>query len=680
MLAPIHKKEFKLNQLSPVFKDYPFLTQERHACPADHADVEFIFRELNKVPDSIKKLVLNNAFKLKVRRERNLYILNTTQKIVSLLPEKLRHSMTVDENEIRVIATDFADKCRRIALHHNKKGLNSSKSPNASERLENTLNQIVLVLKSEVPNSNQIPTLLSELQKAVKSETQNEFKQSDFKIKIETLLEKLKPFIRHSIPNSDAITQIKSELENQFPNSKYQKPNEIQIETSRNGRFRNVTKRFEPLTQICESNSAEIYQILSDYCETFRIKAPIISNKGVTELGAIKRMIDKNWWNRKLRNIFNQAYEQAAIELNLVHKYKQIYASDLTVTKRKQQLLRNEQMLSSMKVINDIGQQFTLKDLSDLNTSNPAIRKAELMVRMRGFEELSKSHGHQGIFITITCPSKYHAVYSKSGQRNAKYQSLTPYMGNQYLCALWSRIRAHWNRKDIKPYGFRVAEPQHDGTPHWHILLFAEPEHMNEIKKTISHYALEEDGDEKGAVENRCDFKMIDPNKGSATGYIAKYVSKNIDGEGLDKGVYGEDPITAAQRVDAWSSCWCIRQFQQIGGASVSVWRELRRLKKSLGIDEIIEKARIAADESNWDEYINAMGGVFAKRKDQPIKLAYDASFDTETGECKVGFYDGNIIQTIKGLMFKGHRILTRFFSWRLERANVVCDNLEFCK
>jgi hypothetical protein len=561
-----------LNKYLPVFRDYPFLTHAHHECAADRADVAFIFEQVGKVPDPIKRIVLSNAFKFKVRRDRNLYILNATEKVMRLLPEKLRHALTVDDDEVRVIAEECADKCRRLAIHHNVKG------------------------------------------------------------RVNALAPEYDP------------------------------------------------KHLEPLAVMCQSNENEIYQNLTEYAGTFRIKAISTSEKGATVLGAIKRMIDKNWWMRRLRKLFNQAYEQAAIELNLVNKYKQIYASDLTVKKRKQQKLRNEQMLSSMKIINDVGQQYSLKELSDLNVSNPAVRKAELMVRMRGCEELSKSHGHDGIFITITCPSKYHAVFSKSGQPNPKYQGFTPYQANQYLCAVWSRIRAEWNRNDIKPYGFRVAEPQHDGTPHWHILLFAEKHHIDEIKRVISHYSLEEDGDEKGAAQNRCDFKMIDTKKGSATGYIAKYVSKNIDGEGLDKGVYGEDPITAAQRVDAWSSCWCIRQFQQIGGASVSVWRELRRLKEKLGVDSIIEKAREAADESRWHDYVNAMGGVFAKRKDRPLKLAYDNAVNTETGECKLGHYDGNFIQTIKGLLYQGKMITTRFFSWRLERTNEVCFNLEFCK
>jgi len=572
----------KLNKIAPVFEDYPFLTAERHDCAADRADVDFIFEQLSKVPDPIKRLILKNAFKLDKRRERNLYILRTVESITQLLPAKLSHSLTIDDDEIRLMAEECADRCRRLALNH-----------------------------------------------SVKAQAGNE----------------------------KGVNEQSWNYSNQF---------EI--------------KRFDALTDHCEQNREKIYRILTEYVESFRIKPITLTEGSVNELGAIKRMCDKRWWNRRLRKLFNQAYEQAAIQLNLVQKHKQIYASDLTVNKRKQQKQYNDNMLSSMIVINDVGQQFTLKELSDLNVSNPKVRKAELMVRMRGFEELSKSHNHTGIFITITCPSKYHAAFAKSGQPNPKYQGFTPFQANQYLCSVWSRIRAEWNRQDIKPYGFRVTEPQHDGTPHWHILLFVEKNQVESVKQVVRHYSLQEDGNEKGATQNRCDFKLIDPKKGSATGYIAKYVSKNIDGEGLDVGVYGEDPIIAAQRVDAWASCWCIRQFQQIGGASVSVWRELRRIKQKLGFDTAIEKARIAADESKWHDFIEAMGGVFIKRKEQPIRIGYDAVFNTDTGECKQSYYDGNVIQTIRGVLYKGQLIATRFFSWRIEKASNAFSNLEFCK
>lgn len=341
-------------------------------------------------------------------------------------------------------------------------------------------------------------------------------------------------------------------------------------------------------------------------------------------MGVIRRACDESWWKPKLRRLHNRQIETISRLLNQVSKYRGIYASNITVENFKSQWKSSRELLENTLATNELDYSVSLAELSDLNVSNPKIRKAELMVRIRGFEDYATKHGYSAVFLTMTTPSKYHRCFAKSGAENPKWQGATPLDGQDYLNRTFQRIRASLNRDKITPFGFRVAEPHHDGTPHWHLLLFVENEQQQQLVETFQEYCLQEEGDEQGAKERRFKVEYIDPDKGSATGYIAKYVAKGIDGEGIEHDLYGTESVTAATRIRVWASCWGIRQFQQIGGVGVTPWRELRRLSKITDESlEWVEEIRQAADDSDWGRYTELMGGVFCKRDDQLIRLLY---------------------------------------------------------
>lgn len=354
-------------------------------------------------------------------------------------------------------------------------------------------------------------------------------------------------------------------------------------------------------------------------------KASLVDNP------AMARMMCKLWWRRKLRRHHGRAVEAAAIRLGRVSRKGDLYVSNEGLRARQQQNRRNTATLEATVVRNELGQEFTLAELQTKSTSNKKLKRSELMTRMAGFEKNANKYGHTGLFLTMTCPSRFHRYRTVKGGKavidNPNHDpQATPAEGQRYLARVWSRIRAELKRKGLGVYGFRIAEPQHDGTPHWHLLLFCLPEHAEPIEGVIYRQALKDSPDEPGAREHRCDFKRIDKDKGRATGYIAKYIAKNIDGEHIDKDLEGCPGAESAQRVEAWAARWNIRQFQQIGGAPVGVWRELRRIKHidanaptCLHAAHEAANKRGASDEHEargaaWDKYCEAQGGVFCGR------------------------------------------------------------------
>lgn len=359
----------------------------------------------------------------------------------------------------------------------------------------------------------------------------------------------------------------------------------------------------------------------STVTDTVTAKPKLQRNVTLSVTGALNRLCNEYWWRRMLRNITLRNVEQHAIGLGLVHRKAGIYISEESNQRKQQQKRRNRLAMQRCEMVNELGQEYNLQELIDLSLANPANRRAELMVRIRGTEEFSKTCGHHAVMYTITCPSRMHPRRSKSGQANPKYDGTTPREAQQYLTNLWAKMRAQLARDGCLYYGFRAVEPHHDATPHWHVLLFIAKEHVKTVSAVLRKYAMQESPTENGAKKHRFTELHIDPTKGSATGYIAKYISKNIDGYGIDDDLYWEDAKDSAKRISNWASVWGIRQFQQVGGPPVTLYRELRRIQGD-SLQGLLFEAWQAADSANWKKFIKLMGGATVSRKDCPLKIA----------------------------------------------------------
>ncbi|EOC1312512.1 replication endonuclease [Cronobacter turicensis] len=396
---------------------------------------------------------------------------------------------------------------------------------------------------------------------------------------------------------------------------------------------------------------------------------------------AVLRMTKEKWWTSRLRRVAAEWREHLQVALGNVSKKKNAYASKSCVAEWREQKRRTREFLKGMELEDEEGNRISLIEKYDGSVANPAIRRCELMTRIRGFENICNELGYVGEFYTLTAPSKFHAT-TKAGYRNTRWNGASPADTQRYLTGLWARIRAKLHRDEIRVFGIRVAEPHHDGTPHWHMLMFMLPEDAARVRAVIGKYARKEDRHElksEKARKARFHAEAIDPDKGSATGYVAKYISKNIDGYALDDekdDESGEMLKETAPAVSAWAARWHIRQFQFVGGAPVTVYRELRRMadaEMARGLSVEFALVHDAADAGDWAGYVNAQGGPFVRRDELQVRTWYEST-DTvnDYGEECIrirGVYDTEIGDDTP--------IITRLTQWKIVPKRPQAEGFE---
>lgn len=351
---------------------------------------------------------------------------------------------------------------------------------------------------------------------------------------------------------------------------------------------------------------------------------------------AISRLIKDEWWVSQLKAQRMRWREALLIAAGEVNKDRSPYASKMAIRDVHARRLANLEYLKSCELENKVtGERIDLISKVMGSISNPEIRRMELMNTIAGIERYAASVGDVGMFITLTTPSKYHPTRQVGKGENKTVQlnhgwnetAFTPKDGQRYLCRIWSLIRTAFKDNDLEVYGMRVVEPHHDGTPHWHMMLFCKPGQRKAINEIMRRYALKEDGHEKGAAKQRFESRHL--NQGGAAGYIAKYIAKNIDGYALDGQLdhdTGKPLKDTAAAVTAWASTWRIPQFKPIGLPTMGAYRELRKLPRGVSIasefDDRVEAVRAAADEGEFDLYIIAQGGANMPRDAQAVRVA----------------------------------------------------------
>ncbi|HBB9655072.1 TPA: replication endonuclease, partial [Escherichia coli] len=401
--------------------------------------------------------------------------------------------------------------------------------------------------------------------------------------------------------------------------------------------------------------------------------------------GAVMRLSCATWWNSQLRHLRDIWREELLRAAGLVSRKTSVYISHEALLDWREKRQRTRDFLKAWDIENEEGERFSLEDIYWAGLSNPRNRRNEMMTCARGMEQVAEARGDVAFFVTVTAPSRFHSV-NDDGSLNPKYCGATVRDASDYLVyRFFAAVRRAIDKAGLGWYGVRTVEPHHDGTPHWHMLVFTSQENEARITEIMRNAAIREDRAELGDdISPRFKCEKIDPAKGTPTSYIATYIGKNLDASAF----MGNDPKTGKPYIDkesgktmaetvenaiGWAGLHRIHQFQFFGIPPRQVWRELRRLAGQMARNptapqrldhDDIDAILAAADVGCFATYITRQGGVLIPRNTYLVRTAYETAEEAND----YGEFPQRIYGVRAPLLGERYTICTHPDTWKLVR------------
>ncbi|EOK5710308.1 replication endonuclease [Vibrio parahaemolyticus] len=281
------------------------------------------------------------------------------------------------------------------------------------------------------------------------------------------------------------------------------------------------------------------------------------------------RYFDVNFVKRKFYNYLEEMkyYESQKYAKVGSSKSANKYASLESIVLREERVKASDEYLKGVLLTNG-------KTAYDMKKSDKN-KLIELYLTAKAFQDIAKTKGFKWLFITLTLPSEFHPNPSEGKK---KWDGSSVRDGNEFLKKQMNLLRKKIKEDGMQfnlenGFGMRVAEPQQDGTVHYHIVLFTAKCNINYYEKVFKNYFEREIevkvGFKKETIYTGCLIveEGLDKNRkevekiSSAASYIMKYCLKSNKLEDLDK----KEEFNEIDAVNAWKSANRIRSFSTFG-------------------------------------------------------------------------------------------------------------------